>query len=366
MSRRPHHNHGHGHPHGARPPRVFESPPPGTAVYTGATRTEDVTVWAIDWDRDHFEQLDADVVEQCRRFRDSAVPTWVRVEGIHRVEVIEAVGALFGLHPLVIEDIVNVQQRPKVDDYGDYLFLVIKLAHLAAETGEVTFSQVSLVLAKSYVISFQEAPEELFDYLQDSIKEGRAKLRTMGPDYLAYRLMDVVVDHYFTVLEELGERIEDLEDEMLLRPHRRRLPAVHDLKRGLMATRRMVWPLREVVASLDRLESPLIRRETHIYFKDLYDHAIQTIEMIENQLELISGMHDLYLSALNNRMNEVMKVLTAISVVFLPLNLIAGIYGMNFEHMPELGWRWGYAWALGLMALVATGSLLTLKRRRWL
>ncbi|MCC7494807.1 MAG: magnesium/cobalt transporter CorA [Fimbriimonadaceae bacterium] len=344
-------------------PQPSVSLAPGTAVYTGRTATGDVTVWAADYDAESFEQLELDQVEDCQRFLDSAAPTWLRVDGLHNVAVVERLGELFGLHPLVVEDIVNVQQRPKLDDYGSYLFLVFRLARRTPDG--VRFEQVAVVLGGSWLLSFQESTTSDFGQLQEHLEAGRPRIRTLGLDYLAYRLLDVAVDQYFGVLETVGDRIEELEDQLLARFDPHLLNEVQALKRDLIAMRRSVWPLREVVAQLDRGDSDLVRPATRLYLKDLHDHTIQVVEMIETEIELLGGLHDLYLSLVSNRTNEAMKVLAMIATVFMPMSFIAGVYGMNFQNMPELGWRYGYYGALTIMGGLALSMVLWFRRRGW-
>ncbi len=339
--------------------------PPGTTVYTGVSGPGPVKIYAIDYDREHFVQREVEDPAECAEFLETLTPTWIRVDGVHQVELVQAVGEVFGLHPLVIEDICSVGQRPKVDDYDSHLYVVFRLCELDPSTGRVAFEQVSVLLGETWVLSFQEGPESIFEMLRESLEGGRGRIRSMGPDYLAYRLLDAVVDQYFLILEQLGDQVESLEESLVEQPNHQQLARLQDLKRDLMSTRRALWPLREAVSVLDRADSELLRRETKPYFKDLYDHCVHALEMIENELELVSAMHDLYMNAVSNRLNEIMKLLTVISVVFLPMNFLAGLYGMNFERMPELKWPLGYPFALSLMFLTALSMLHYFRSREW-
>jgi magnesium transporter len=292
--------------------------------------------------------------------------TWVHVDGVHRVETLEKVGSCFQLHPLVLEDILNTDQRPKMEDYGQDLFIVLKMLNYDEKTGQIAAEQISLVLRSHSVISFQEGGGGVFASLQERIRNGKGRLRKMGADYLAYALLDFIVDHYFLILERLGERIELLEEKLLTDPTTPTLQKIQNLKREMIFLRRWVWPLREVVSGLERGESAWVREATRVYLRDVYDHTIQVMDTVEIFREMLSGMMDIYLSSLNNRMNAVMKVLTIIATIFMPLTFLAGVYGMNFKHMPELEWHWGYPAAWLVMVLIAILMLFIFRRKKWL
>jgi len=285
---------------------------------------------------------------------------------LHELDLIESLGRHFKIHPLVLEDIVNTGQRPKMEGFEDYLFLVLKMLNYDEKTNEIRTEQVSLVIGKYFVISFQEREGDVFNQVRERIRKSKGKIRKRGSDYLAYALMDAVVDNYFIVLEKMGEKTEDLEQELLTKPSSETLQAIHSLKRKLILLRKSVWPLREAVSGLTRGDSKLIKDSTIVYLRDVYDHTIQVIDTIETLRDTVSGMLDTYLSSISNRMNEVMKVLTIIATIFIPLTFIAGIYGMNFEYMPELEWPWGYFAVWGVMILVAITMCIYFKRRGWL
>lgn len=339
--------------------------PPGTLIYTGDQQSGPVTITLIDYDEQHLQERRVDTVEECLSFRDAPTVTWVNVDGIHRVEVVEKLGTHVDLHPLVMEDILNVGQRPKMEDFDEYLFLIFKMLYHSQE-GDLQIEQVSLVLGPTWVLSFQERAGDTFDPVRERIRSGKGKIRKMGPDYLIYALIDTVVDNYFTILERIGEQVEDIEEGLVANPGPDALQAIHRLKRQLIFLRKSVWPLREVVLGLERLETPLIDEKTEVYLRDVYDHTIQVIDTIETYRDMVSGMLDIYLSSVSNRMNEVMKVLTIIATIFIPLTFIAGVYGMNFEYMPELGWRPGYFLVWVVMATVALLMAAYFRRKRWL
>jgi magnesium transporter len=294
---------------------------------------------------------------------------WVNVSGLGDAATIEKIGKIFSFHLLALEDVLNVQQRPKVEEYGNHLFLVARMMFLS---GSLESEQISLFLAKDFVVTFLERSSDCFDPVRELIRKGQERIRQHAPDYLAYALLDAVVDSYFPVLEEYGERLEDLEDEVVSATSAETIVKIHQAKRDLLTLRRALWPLREAVNSLLRERPSLFSDETHLYLRDCYDHSVQIIDMLETYREAVSGLLDVYLSSLSNRMNGIMKVLTIIATIFMPLSFIAGIYGMNFNpakspwNMPELAWYWGYPYALGLMFLVVAGMLIFFRRKGWL
>jgi magnesium transporter len=340
--------------------------PPGTLVHIGERKTKKVRITVIDYDETQFEQEAVKTVEECFPFKDRPTVTWINIDGLHDVKVIEKLGQYFGLHPLLLEDILNTEQRPKMEDFGDYIFLVVKMLNYDDKTEQIEAEQVSLILGPNLVISFQECEGDVFDPLRDRLRKGKGRLRKMGADYLAYSIVDTIVDHYFIILEKFGEEIEDTETELATNPTRETLQTIRTMKKEMVFLRKSVWPLRELVSSLERGGAPLIRESTGIYLRDVYDHTIEVIDTVESFRDMISGMLDIYLSSISNRMNEVMKVLTIFAAIFIPLTFVAGIYGMNFEYMPELRWHWGYFGVLIGMASVAGGMLVYFRRKRWL
>ena len=338
--------------------------PPGALVHIGPKRVEKARVTVMDYDESRFEEKEITKVEECFPFRDSPTVTWINVDGLHEVELIERLGAHYNLHPLILKDILNTAERPKLEDYGDYLFLVLKVFVRNGQSEE-KMHQVSLVLGPNVVITFQEKETGIFDGLRDRIRKGKGRLRKYGADYLAYAVIDGIVDSFFEVLEKLGEEIELLEDELVADPKREIIRRIHGLKREMIYLRKSAWPLREVINGMERLDTPLVKETTDVYLRDVYDHIVQIIDTMETSRDILSGMLETYLSSVSNRMNEVMKVLTIIATIFIPLTFIAGVYGMNFRHMPELEWRWGYALTWGIMAAVAIVMVVYFKRKKW-
>jgi magnesium transporter len=340
--------------------------PPGTLVHVGEKKTEKLRITVIDYDEKEFQEKEVENIEQCFPFKDTPTVTWINIDGIHETEIIEKAGKHFNLHPLILEDIVNTGQRPKIEDFESYIFIVLKMLYFDGKENETEIEQVSLIVGKNFVISFQERVGDVFNPIRERLRKSKGRIRKAGADYLTYALIDAIVDSYFTILEKIGEKIEILEDAVVKNPTSESLQTIHNLKREMIFLRKSVWPLREMISNLTKGESSLIEEATKIYLRDVYDHTIQVIDTTETYRDMLSGMHDTYLSGISNRMNEIMKVLTIFASIFIPLTFVAGIYGMNFQFMPELGWRWGYFAILGIMAVVGVSMLLYFRRKKWL
>lgn len=338
---------------------------PGTLVHVGERSQAAQRIHVIDYNQEHLDQREYPDAASCLPLRDTDSISWINVEGLHQVKVIETLGQGFGLHPLVLEDILNTDQRPKVEIYDDYIFIVVKMLLYDTEQEGVRTEQVSFVLGKKFVISFQECRGDVFDGVRERLRSGR-RIRFLGSDYLAYALVDAIVDSHFFILEKIGDEIEQLEDELLLDPSPESLNQIHRLRREMILLRKSVWPLRELVSELGREETTMVSRETAVFLRDVYDHTIQVIDTVETFRDLLSGMLDLYMSTVSNRMNEIMKVLTLIATIFIPLTFIAGVYGMNFEYMPELSWKWAYPAVWGIMIGVGVALVFFFKKRNWL
>ncbi len=339
---------------------------PGSLIHIGERKIEKTRIRLIDYDSNTLEEKETKDIQECFPCKDSTSVSWINIDGLHEVEVIERVGKHFGLHPLLLEDVVNTEQRPKLEDYGDYLFIVLKMLYYEEEKQMIIAEQLSIVLLPHLVITFQERVGDVFNPVRERIRNSRGRIRGVGADYLAYALMDSVVDNYFIILEKVGESIEELEEELVTNSTQQTLQKIHGLKREMIFLRKSVWPLRELISGLDRGDSPLIDKSTETYLRDLYDHTIQVIDTVETFRDVVSGMLDIYLSSVGNRMNEIMKVLTMIATIFIPLTFIAGIYGMNFEYMPELGKKWGYPSVLLLMLIVGCIMVSYFRRKKWL
>lgn len=338
--------------------------PPGSLVHVGEVKKHLPRITVIDYDKNNLEEKEVLEVEECFPFKDKPSVTWITVDGIHDAEVIRRIGKHFGFHPLLLEDIMNTEQRPKMEDFGDHIFLILK--RLKYRAGEMKVEQVSLIIGHNFVITFQEEEEDIFSNIRDRLRKGKGKARGLGSDYLAYYLIDSIVDNYFLVLEKIGEKVEELEAELIEEPSTNTTQKINELKRQLLNLRKMVWPIREVVYSLERSESPLVKKTTLIYLRDVYDHTIQIIDNIEVFREMTSGMVDVYLSTMSNRMNEIMKVLTMIGTIFIPLTFITSLYGMNFEFMPELHWKYGYFLVITLMVGITVGMIFYFRKKQWM
>jgi len=340
--------------------------PPGTLVHIGEKSDREIRIKVLDYGPDRCVEKEIAGIEECFYFAEPSVISWIDMEGLHEVELIQKLGDCQGFNPLMLEDIVNTDQRPKLEDFGDYLYIVVKMLSEGSDGG-IAVEQLSLVLGANFLISFQEGLDgDPFGPIRDRLKGGKGKIRTMGADYLAYALIDAVVDGYFGVLERIGERIEDLEEEVVSAPSPDTVRRIHHLKRQMIVLRKVLWPLREVIGALERRESSLVSEPVTIYLRDVYDHTIQAIDAVEAYRDILAGLLDVYLSSISNRLNEIMKFLTIIGTIFLPLSFIAGLYGMNFKNMPELGWEWGYPACLLLMSAISVGMLFFFKRRKWL
>lgn len=340
--------------------------PPGVLIHIGEKKAELAKINILDYDEIQFEEKEAKTVEECFPFKDTPTITWINIDGLHQVDIIEKIGKNFDFHPLLLEDILNTEQRPKIEDFDTHIYLVLKMLYYDDKTNEINSEQVSIIFGQNYVISFQEKEVDVFNPIRERIRTGKGRIRKMGADHLAYSLIDAIVDGYFIILEKLGENIEDVEEKMMANPTPETLHAIHRLKRKMISLRKSVWPLREVVNALERSDSSLIQDNTRIYLKDVYDHTIQVIDTVETFRDMLSGMLDVYLSSISNKMNEIMKVLTIIATIFIPLTFIAGVYGMNFENMPELKWQWGYPAIWSVMLFIGILMLAYFRKKKWL
>jgi len=340
--------------------------PPGTLIHMGEKKTETVTLDLFRYNKDIIEEKKMENPRECISENDFKGVCWVNVSGIHDISIIESIGSTFNIHPLVQEDILNTFHRPKFEESEEYLFLVLKMLAYDPGAKDIISEQVSFVLGPNFLVTFQEQEGDVFNPVRERLRKALGRIRKMGPDFLLYVLMDVVVDNYFLVLEAIGEELEILEDQLLLNPTPDVLQSVHKLKREMIFLRKAVWPLRELISGIQKTGSKLIKNNTKMYLRDIYDHTIQVIDTVETYRDMVSGLQDLYLSSVSNKMNEVMKVLTIIATIFIPLTFIAGVYGMNFKVMPELKWRIGYFFIWGIMIVIALAMLLYFKRKKWL
>jgi len=340
--------------------------PPGTLVHLGDKALENALFSVIVYDKDTFKKYEPVTFQEALGYMKPDKISWLNITGLHDTDLLQEVGNHFQIHPLTLEDILNTGQRPKAELFPEYIFLVLKMIHYDEEQHSLDIEQVSFVLGKNFVITFQERPGDVMDALRDRIAQAKGHVRQRGADYLFYSIVDIIIDHYFTSLEELSDDIEQLEMEVLEKPSSSSSGQLHHIKRELLFLRKSVWPMREQITVLLREGHPLITADTVPYLRDLYDHVIQVIDTVEIFRDMLSGLLDIYLSSISNRLNDVMRILTIIATIFMPLTFIAGIYGMNFKYMPELHQPLGYPVVLILCVIIAVGMVAFFKRKGWL
>lgn len=340
--------------------------PPGTLVYSGTHTSVETHIDILDYnEKDISYQQKVQDIDKINEI-PSGMIRFVHVRGLTNIQKIEHIGQLFNIHPLVLEDIVSTTQRPKADDYEDYLYLVFKRIMVSDLSENAENDQISIILGQKFVIIFQESDFSIFDPIYDRLLTPKGKIRSLGADYLAYTLIDVIIDTYFLTLEHVGMQIENLEDEVMLNSSTETLEQIYGLKRKILEFKKYFWPLREVVNKLQRYQITLLSDRLKIYLRDVYDHIFRISDILENYRDLIFGLLELYQSNVSNRMNDIMKVLTIISTVFIPISFLAGFYGMNFTHMPELQYSWSYPVLIGIMFLIVVLMLWYFRRKKWL
>ncbi|MBY9005647.1 MAG: magnesium/cobalt transporter CorA [Candidatus Lokiarchaeota archaeon] len=340
--------------------------PPGSLVTNAEKKTEHTKIKIIDYDKESFNIENVLKIEKSIMNIGKGKIRWIIIDGITQVDIIKDVGNQFNLHSLVLEDILNTNQTPKFEDYGDYIFIVLKKLLWDKNKNKFETEQISIILGENYVIVIREQESTIFDPIIDRIIIPKGRVRLMGADYLAYTLIDIIIDNYFIVQEIVGESIEEIEDSLIEDPQSETLHSIYKLKRSTLELRKSIWPVREIINKLQREESQLISDNMHIYFRDIYDHIFRINDSLQNYREIISGMLDVYLSSISNKMNDIMKVLTIISTIFIPLSFIAGFYGMNFINMPEISSPFGYPLLILLMIMIAFIMVLYFLRKKWI
>ena len=344
---------------------------PGSLIFTGEQKTEKVSVSLFDYNSGNFSETSIDDLNDLEKYKNNSNVTWINVVGLHDINILDKIGNIFGIHPLVLEDILNVSHNPKIEDYENFLFLVVKMINYKEDINILDIEQVSLIIGKNYIITFQEKNGDVFEPIRNRIRTAKGLVRKYNEDYLAYRILDSIIDNYFSVLENFDDRIEDIEDQILAQPDESSLEEIHHLRKELIKLRRAVSPLREMIFTIEKERFNLIQKTTYVYLRDLSDHIKQIIDTIENYREFINGLLEVYLSNASQRMNEVVKLLTIISTIFIPLTFIVGIYGMNFRtdasrwNMPELDWAFGYPFVMALMVVIAVTLIIFFKKKRW-
>jgi magnesium transporter len=340
--------------------------PPGQAVYTGLRRDDPFSMSIFLYDEETLEERDNISIEELKQLNVENKFLWLNIEGIHHVEQVKAICELYEIHPLTLEDILTVEQRPKIDDTENYIYTAIRMLQFNPKTRKTVSEQLSMVLLKNVIITFQEKEGDTFEAVRGRLRAGKGRIRKEGSDYLYYALIDTIVDHYFIVMEKFGDQLEDIEERILRSGQRRDFEILYELKREMIHIRRSVWPLREVISKIERDDLKFIKKSTRVFIKDVYDHTIQAIDSVETYRDFISSLSDLYQSVIGNKMNQVMKTLTIISVIFIPLTFIAGLYGINFENVPEFKWEYGYAYFWSLLIGSAVFTLAIFRWKKWI
>lgn len=339
---------------------------PGTLVHIGRKRIEKTQLSLLSYSAEAVKEHQVDTLQEAVRHCDGSAMIWLNIDGIHDIDLIEGLGQHFGIHPLTQEDILNTTQRPKFEMFEHYAYIVLKMLRFDSAEGRIKKEQVSLIIKNNILISLQESHGDVFDPVRARLHKGLGRIRKAGSDYLAYALIDAVVDHYFSILEQIGIQIEAIEDATLNQPTPKVLERIHAMKREILYLRKQIWPLREVVGAMTKEESVWIQGDTTLFLRDVHDHTIQIMETIESLRDIMAGLVDLYLTGISNKMNEIMKVLTIIATIFIPITFIAGVYGMNFKHMPELEWSWGYGLVWAVMIAVMLAMVIYFKKKKWL
>jgi magnesium transporter len=339
--------------------------PPGSVIYTGERVEEPIKLSLIRYNKVSFEKIQLKEIQEFKELKDPKKVNWLVIEGIHKEEIIEQIGSHLSLHPLVMEDIVNIFERIKIEIFEDSIFTILKKLSYN-EKNELIEKHINILLFENLVITFLDEKIDIFNPIVDRIKRGKGRIRELGADYLFYSLMDQIIDNHFLVIDSLSNKIEEIEEELVKYPSEEILFKIQHSKRDIIQMRKNVFPLREIINSIIRGDSKLVKNSTQIYFRDAYDHIIRIIETLESYRDMVSGLLDIYLSSTSNKMNEIMKVLTIIATIFIPLTFIAGVYGMNFQYMPELAWKYGYLAIWLIMIIIAIGLIFYFKRKKWL
>ena len=346
--------------------KFFKNYAPGTVTYVGKKQPVHTSLDIIDYSKIRFDRFNTDNIEEAFNYKETGSITWINVNGLNNTESIVKIGEHYKLHPLIQEDIVSTNQRPKIDEYDDYLYIVFKMLYYS-EQGDFINEHVSMIVGKDYVITFQESDEDVFDSVRDRLENSKGRIRNAGTDYLMFSILDAVVDNYFNVIETLSSKIEIIEDQLFEDSVESGITQdIQEIKKEILRIRKAVVPLREVINRMEKTDTTLIEDRTRNYIRDLYDHIVQVNESVDIYREMIWGLMDMYMSTISNKMNEVMKVLTIMATIFIPLTFMAGIYGMNFDNMPELHAKYGYFYLLGAMVIVFFALLWYFRRKKWI
>lgn len=339
---------------------------PGALVFVGEQKVTEATIRVIDYDQKQLSEKELHDISEGLAYKESSTVTWININGLHDLDLIGEIGKGFGLHALVLEDIVNTGQRPRMEEYDNYLFFALKMMRYDSDAGKIRSEQLTMILGKTFLLTFQEQPGDVFEPVRERIRKQKGRIRKVGIDYLAYALLDTVIDNYLFIIERLGEEIEEIENQILDNPTQDVLSKINAYKREMNYLRKTIRPAREFILQLSRLDSDMIESTTQPFFKDLLDLANQAVDAIDSYREMLSDHLNIYDSRISNRLNEIMKVLTIFSAIFIPLTFIAGIYGTNFENVPELHFRYSYFIMWGVMVIVVVFMLRFFRRKKWL
>ena len=338
---------------------------PGALVHVGEKRVDTITFEQIEFSKESFSRNRMESIDDCLNTQEKNTVTWTNVIGLHDSEVIHKIGQYHSLHSLVQSDIMNTELRPKIEDHDDYIHILLKLPHLLSEN-KLFMEQISFIVGRNYVISFQETADDIFDPIRDRLEKSIGKIRERKSDYITYALIDAIIDYYYVIMEKIGTQSEDLEEELMHNPTPNTLQIIYALKREMVTLRKSIWPMREVIDRFERMQSEIIEESTRTYLRDVYNHSVQVMDNIEGLREMIGGMLDTYLSSIGNKMNEVMKTLTIIASIFIPITFLAGIYGTNFSYVPELEWEGSYFVMIGVMLIIVLVMILWFRNKKWL
>jgi len=338
---------------------------PGALVHVGEKRVETITLEQIEFSKERFSQNMIGTIDDCLNTKEKNTVTWTNVIGLHDAEIIQKIGEYYSMHSLVQSDIMNTELRPKIEDHDDYIHILLKLPHLLSEN-KLFMEQISFIVGRNYVLSFQETNDDIFDPIRERLEKSNGKIRERKSDYLTYALIDAIIDYYYVIMEKIGTQTEDLEEELMYNPTPKTLQIIYALKREMVTLRKSIWPMREVIDRFERMQSEIIEESTRTYLRDVYNHSVQVMDNIEGLREMIGGMLDTYLSSIGNKMNEVMKTLTIIASIFIPITFLAGIYGTNFSYVPELEWEGSYFVMIGVMLIIVLVMILWFKNKKWL
>lgn len=340
--------------------------PPGSLIHIGKKRTGNLVIELFTYNEQHYHEKVLNPIDECLSFDDKLNTNWLNIDGIHQIDVIEKIGKKFNLHPLLLEDILNTEHRPKLEDHEEYLFFTLKMLNYDNDNNEIKYEQISFILGSNYVISLQETVGDVFDPIRKRIREGKGRVRKKNADYLLYLLIDAIVDNYFIILDQLESNSDSLEDKIFNHPSQKSLELIQQLKKNILFLRKSILPLREAIGILIKEDSKLIESKTNKYFSDTYDNILLIIDKLETYREITTNLMDIYVSGLSNKMNSIMRVLTIITTIFIPLTFIVGIYGMNFKFMPELEWKWGYPIVCFVMLVLSITMIFFFKKKKWL